>query len=842
MVIPKPAEAQEFRTLLRQQRAIAGLSQEALAERAGLSTRAISDLERGIKTRPHPATMRAIADALDLDPGIRAALAMASRPHAGKSPTTPATSGIPVTATPIVGRDNDISLACDILRTGSSRLLTLTGPGGVGKTRLSLAVAQVLAGTFANGVVFVELASIADPTLVVSTIAAALKLNALHTQTLPDAILNDLQGKQVLLLIDNCEHVMDGVRPIVAAISTGTEGVRILATSRSRLHLRAERILPVSPLTLPDEMPHPTTMNISGTPAIELFVQRAQAVRPDFCLSDANAQSVAEICRRLDGLPLAIELAASRIRLLSPSTMEGLLNQRLRLLTDGPSDAPARHRALRATIEWSHDLLSSDQEIVFRRVSVFAGGATLDAITHIMGSDDPFGTIDTIDALVDLGLLMPASSADEDPRFRMLETVREYARERLDESGEAEDISSAHASYMLAFIERSTPMLFGPNPGECLDRLEREEDNFRAALAWSLGDMGGAGDAAISLKLAVALYHYWHMRGRLQEGHLWLERALSHGERVDEETRRVAYLALANIANNLEDHERARYLYQETLRLNEALGNDRGMAAALVGLGMVATSEGTYEVAGHYLERGTRAYQQSGSPADALPGIYAYARLHITRGDYDQAERYLREAKYRCGETNIGFLSYLALEQAQLERYKGNTSQAFDIAADCLARFREMGERRAEATCLNELGHLALQRADSSGAFDRFRTAAAIHLEMRDEYGVVRCLEGLTSVAIQQGKWDTAALIAGTSSEWRARTGTVRTNHDRHIFDQIDDRLRDNLGDVARIRFDEGRLLLLDQALSHANSLSPVTSSDKSSREADRSPSGPRSS
>lgn len=484
------------------------------------------------------------------------------------------------------------------------------------------------------------------------------------------------------------------------------------------------------------------------------------------------------------------------------------------MLNDGPADAPARQQTLRAAIAWSYDLLSEKHQAAFRRLAVFAGGATLDGVVSVLDDGDPFGAIDALEALVDQGLLLRSDTSDGEPRFRMLETVREYASERLTDSGEADPVRAAHAGYMLAVAEKTRPNLFGPDPGLWLDRLDREQDNIRAALAWSLGDTKGPGDVTLALRMAAACYQFWHMRGHLQEGHSWLERAIGQGERVDPATRADAFLTLANIANNLEDHDQARALYLESLRLNKEIGNTPGIAAALVGLGMVATNEGAFSVARTYLDEGHAVYHRSGSPTDTIPSHYAFARLAVAQGNYDDAERHLEDARRLSGDTNVGFLTYLSLEMAHLERYRGNLIAASDMVQTCLARFRDMGERRAEATCLGELGHHALHRGELPAAADHFLAAAAMHLEMRDELGLIQCVEGLATFAASQDRANAAATLIGAADAWRERTSTVRICAEREIRDRLVASLRVALsGDVLQAELGHGRAMGIDQAI-----------------------------
>jgi len=814
MAVQRQREVSGFGTLLRRHRTAAGLSQEALAERAGLSTRAISDLERGVKKRPHPATMRLLADALELGPEERATLAAASRPADTTSTPPPEPNGLPLPGSPIVGRASELASAIEMIRSGATRLLTLTGPGGVGKTRLSLEIARNVASDFAQGAVFVELAPIADPALVVPTVAAALNLREASEQPLAETIRDFVRSRRMLLVLDNCEHLLDEACALVADLIEHSSGLTILVTSRPPLRVRGEQVVPLAPMALanPDRVEH--VADLAGVPAIDLFVQRATSVRPDFALTDANARDVAAICARLDGLPLAIELAAIRIRTLSPATLVGLLSERLRLLTSGPRDAPARQQTLRAAIEWSHNLLDAKQQQCFRRLAVFAGGCTLESVTAITDDDDPFAALDALEALVDQGLALRSNDTDSDPRFRMLETVREYALERLHASGDADSIRAAQAHYLVALAERAGPQLHGPAPGRWLDLLDTEQDNFRAALAWSLGDTGDTGNASMALSLTAALWPFWHMRGHLQEGQSWLERAVAGGDQVDPAIRAGAFLDLANVANNLEDHSRARDLYEESLRLCQELGNRSGVAGALVGLGMVATSQGFYDHAEDHLRQGLAVYQETSPPEATLPCIYALGRLAMAKGHFDEAENRFREARALCHPEDVGSQSYLSLEIAQLERYLGNVEIATQLAEECLARFREIGERRAEASSLAELGYLSALQGDPHRAVECVRDAAALHLDPRDELGVAACLEGLATIAVERDQPRLAATIGSAANSWRSRTGTVRGVPERAAFDATVATIRATVGaSTFEAAWEAGTRMSLDQAL-----------------------------
>ncbi|HZH98642.1 MAG TPA: NB-ARC domain-containing protein, partial [Fimbriimonadaceae bacterium] len=566
--------------------------------------------------------MQSLADALELSQQDRIRFEMEARMPAVRADAHGTRSAdLPSQLTPFVGREREVEEVRHRLLHPDVRLLTLTGPGGVGKTRLALEVARQVVDQFEDGVCFVALAPISDPALVPSAMAQALQVKQGAGQSVAEALKQDLRERQLLLVLDNFERLL-GAGPPLAQLLAACPRMKVLVTSRVVLRLQGEHNYEVPPLTLPPAGHRPSPEQLGRYEGIRLFMQRAQAANSHFTIATENAPAVVELCQRLDGLPLAIELAAARVRLLPPEAVLARLGNRLGLLTGGARDLPHRQRTLRATLDWSYDLLSVAERSLFARLAVFVGGWTLEAAEAVCDVGDEAEVLQHMSALVDKSLVQQQASIRHEPRFAMLETVREYALERLEESGELERLRRQHTSYFLELAEEEERASQGPLQGAWLDRLEAEHDNLRAALAWSLFPQG---DTEMGLQLTGALSHFWYVREHHSESRMWLQSAL---ERTSDATaaRAKVLVGAGRLAWFQGELARANTLLEESHSLYQDLGDNVGATFALLVLGRIAVSQGNRRRGEALVEESLVLFRQQGN-------LWGIARALIVLGD-----------------------------------------------------------------------------------------------------------------------------------------------------------------------------------------------------------------
>jgi predicted ATPase/DNA-binding XRE family transcriptional regulator/exonuclease VII small subunit len=734
---------ESFAERLRSLREAAGLTQEELALRAGLSPSAVGVLERGARKRPYPHTVRALAEALDLSEEERASL-LATVPKRGEttpsaevvSPTLP---DLPHPATSLVGREREVEEASNLLTKQDVRLLTFTGTGGVGKTRLATEVARAAGTAFPGGVAFVGLAPLGDAALVLPTIARALGLKEFEDRSPEEVLADHLRAKSLLLVLDNFEHLLDAAARVAGLIETCPFLV-VLATSRAPLRVRGEREYPVPPLALPTSTRSPTRDDVLGSPSVRLFLDRARAVAHGFEITRENASPVAAICWRLAGLPLALELAAAKVRYLEPAALLSRLD--LALSSGWARDVPERQRTVRATMAWSEDLLGEEERTLFRRLSVFAGGFTIESAEAIgaaggVGRDDVLGLLGD---LVEQSLVI-AGSAPQGRRYEMLEPVRQYASEKLEVSGEAIATRERHAEYFLALAEAARGFLLGPEHEIWSGRLEQEHDNLREALRWARD----AGDVCGGLRLAGALSWFWWMQGYLDEGRRWTEVFLSEPFADDRPrccfARAAAFYGAGELAFGQGDLDRASELFERALALYRRLDDNGGVAVVLAELGQVVRAQGDHDRAAALSREGLDLAHSLSDPRIAAIALSTLGRLERHRCNleeaivhYEESLALFREVGHRWGSAYVlAHLAIATLESGELERALALNEESLSIYAD-------LGDKSGMALVLINLGDMAREQGEEGRALALYNDALAMYRELGNERGVARAL------------------------------------------------------------------------------------------------------
>src|SRR5215217_2293216 len=686
-------------------------------------------------------------------------------------------NNLPLQPTPLVGREKEVAEVCDLLRGEETRLLTLTGSGGIGKTRLALQAAAELLDDFPDGTFFASLATLTEAQLFFSAIAETLGVRETGELPLDESLKDYLSERRMLLVLDNFEQVLEAA-PAVTEMLAGAPGLKVLATSRAPLGLYGEHVFPVPPLTLPDLERPPPLERLTQYEAVSLFVERAKAVKPDFKITNESAPAVAEICVRLDGLPLAIELAAARIKMLPPRAMLQRLTSRLKLLTGGARDLPERQRTLRGAIEWSHALLDQGEQVLFGRLAVFSGGRTLEAIETICDAegDLPVDAFEGISSLLDKSLLRQEEGSNGEPRFVMLETIHEFAREKLEQSAETQEIKRVHAQYFLTLAEKAYPELKGPDQLEWLKRLEVEHDNMWAALSWALERK----EAEVALKLGGALWWFWSVRDYYSEGRRWLEEALAIEGRVSPEVRAMALAGVGSLALDQGDLDRAKEACEEGLELlaHEVKEASEAKLNLLVWLGWVAWRREEHGQAKLLFEEGLDFLREQGNKHSLAINLNNLAMVVYSQGDLRRAAQLTEEA---------------------------------------VVLLRELGSRGDVALGLYNLGWIALLQDDLGKAADLYRESLSLSWEIGRNPLVQWALEGLACLAGAKGEADRAARLWGAAQALHEAKGIPR---DTDFLAEADVRIsavRSGMGEeVWEEAWRKGRAMTLDEAISYA--------------------------
>ncbi len=744
----------------------------------------------------------------------------------------PPANNLPAQTTPFIGREAQLTAVKKALSRPDVRLLTLTGPGGTGKTRLGLQVAAELLADFPDGVYFVPLAPVGDPAFVIPTIAQTLSVHEVSGEPLLDRLKNELRHKLMLLVLDNFEHVLPAA-PAISDLLVSAPRLKVLVTSRALLRVYGEHGYTVPPLVLPEPGTQVPVARLADYEAVQLFVDRASAVKAGFALTDDNATNVLEICMRLDGLPLAIELAAARVRLFTPQKILTQLGDRLRVLTGGPRDLPARHRSLRGAMDWSYNLLSAEAQALFRRLAVFVGECILESAEKVCTAlgetslsdlcDVNFEIMQTMESLVDQSLLRLDDTQGE-PRFGMLETVREYAWERLGEHEGHEVLQRAHAIYFVQLTEEAEEKLSGSEPVALeaqltwLDRLEVEHGNLRAALGWALA-CDDADDVAMGLRLASALSPFWGTRGHWTEGRRWFEIALSKrhdasrslqakvlrlaGEWQENRDRARVFFqeslalyrklddqqgiarTLHNMAGGMPTTEASIELLNQSLALFETIGDKRGISRVLSSLGGLAWRQGAYERAIALCERSLVLAREMENTRAMASLLRLLGNIKLEQREYERAASFFEESL--CLAQALGDkpgIASLLNSLGEMARLQGDYERAAEYYDESLELRRELGNKLLIAIMLHNLGYVALRQGNKRQAAKFFEDSLRLHQEIDKKEAVGECLVGLAGVAVAEGHPRRAVQLCGAARAHLASIGVNLIAADKAEYDR----------------------------------------------------------
>jgi predicted ATPase/transcriptional regulator with XRE-family HTH domain len=843
------SQSATFSQWLKQRRRLLDLTRKDLARCAGCSPKTIEKIETG-ERRPSRQVAELLLHCLQVPDGERASFVLWAR-GAESEPSTPETrhptpdaqrtpNNLPLPLTSFIGREDVLGAVRALLERRDVRLVTLTGPPGIGKTRLSVQAGASLLGSFKDGVFFVPLATVSDTGMVASAIAKELQVRETPGRSLVEALKSHLQEKEVLLVLDNFEQVVEAA-PLATELLMSAPSVKVLATSREALHVYGEHNYAVPPL----RMPEPVGVAVDRLPvtvtardalqyeAVRLFVERATAAKHNFIFSEQDAAGIVAICSGLDGLPLAIELAAARVAHLSIDDMLSRLQSRLDLLAAGPRDVTARQKTLRGAIEWSYDLLEEDERRLFRRLSVFVGGCTLDALASVCeSSDEGDSTLALVHSLHAKSLLEIGRIPEGQERFRMLQTIREYAWEMLEESGEHEMMQARHAACFLSLAETAEPMLAGPEQALWLDRLSTEHDNLMAALNWLLGH-----DVEAALRMGTALTMFWYRRGHLSEGRAALSTALAREEKVAATTLGKALNGAGTLAYAQGDYDDAKSLYTQSLAAQRAVGDKKAIAKALNNIALIASHQGEYDAALSLYSESMALWEELGDKAGIALSLNNVMAVALAQGDYEAASLSARrsvELRREMGDqaglasslSNLGIVLFALGEDAnaaalqeeslhirrelgdrhgiansllnlgELARYRDDNDLAEQLCVQCLQICRDLGDKPGICNALVNLGHLAQRRGELDTAAHLFTESMELFRDGGDRRGLAQSLVGLAAVAASRGRVEYAARLLGAVDATLEGIGSRMYPQERLDYERTLAAIRPQLSDM----------------------------------------------
>ena len=750
--------------------------------------------------KPHRLFQVIVADLLADFPPLRS---LNIQPH-----------NLPIQLTSFIGRTREIAEIKRLL--GPARLVTLTGSGGAGKTRLALQVGAEVVDVYPDGVWLAELAPIADLVLVPKTVASALSVPEQPGCEMTETLVDALRPKALLLVLDNCEHLLMASADLAAALLRACPQVHILATSREELGVAGEAVWRVPSLSLPNLRRLPVTGDLVQYEAIRLFVERATLIQPGFAVTDSNAVAIAQVCTRLDGIPLAIELAAARVKVLPVEEIAKRLGDQFGLLTGGSRTAPPRQQTLQAAMDWSYDLLSEKERTMLRRLSIFAGGWTLETAEAVCAEEgiEASDILDLLTRLLDKSLVVK-QDRDGEGRFRLLETIKQYARGRLLESGEAESLDRRHRDHYLALAERADQELRGPGQHIWLARLEAEHDNLRAALDWSQATEEGV---EAGLRLAAALHRYWLRRGHWSEGRQRLTAVLSHGAAQQSSLAGAKALHAAGQMASIQDHDPEAWMYcKKALAVYQQLQDKVGIAVALYSLGMLAHKQDDQATARSNFEKSLAMFRESGDKSGIATVLNDLAEVAAMQGDNVAAQLMLEESlAIRRELGDVWGMGAALNDLGGLARLRGDYQQAAALYHKSLTLHLESGSKADIAWLHYNLGVALLHMGDHQQAAALFRESLTGYLELESKSGISQSIAGLASVTIAKGQPQRGVRLLSISKRLLELSGQTLDLVDRLEFDRNVAAVRALLNEeVFRVVWAEGRAMTLEQAIEY---------------------------